>query len=95
MNQLSFLDIDRSKPTGRTLRDKGEWQALRHANKMQKEWQQHALDFLRVYAQKHDQFACEEVRDRARGFVPTPPSLRAWGSIFVIAEVMEYLHIKA
>jgi hypothetical protein len=83
LNQLSFLDIQKPKPTGEVLRDKGIKKALDHAEEIHDQWQVKALDFLYLYALKHDRFSGEMVRIESKGIVPDPPSLRTWGSILL------------
>jgi hypothetical protein len=83
MNQLSFLDVQKPKPTGEILRDKGIARAVKHADKVNDGWQKKALDYLYLYIVSHDRFSGEMVRQEAKGIVPEPPSLRAWGAILL------------
>jgi Holliday junction resolvasome RuvABC ATP-dependent DNA helicase subunit len=83
LNQLSFLDIEKPKLSGRILRDRGMKRAIEHTEQIHRSWQKVALDFLFVYAQGHNQFSAEKVREMAQGFVPTPISLRCWGAVFI------------
>jgi hypothetical protein len=84
LNQLSFLNIEKSKPNGQILRDKGIKKAVSHAQDVcGDDWQKKALDFLYFYVLNHQTFSGEMVRLEAKGFVPEPPSLRAWGAIIV------------
>jgi len=83
MNQLSFLDIEKPKPSGELLRDKGIHRAVQHAEEIHNDWQRTALDFLYIYARNHDRFSGEMVRMEAKGIVPEPPSLRAWGAVLL------------
>jgi hypothetical protein len=83
MNQLSFLDIPKPKPSGEILRDKGIARAVKHAEDTNHEWSKKALDFLYLYARTHNRFSGEMVRQEAGKMVPTPPSLRAWGSVLL------------
>jgi hypothetical protein len=83
MNQLSFQYIEKSRLTGEILRDKGIKKALDHAEEIHDQWQARALDFLYLYALKHDRFSGEMVRFEAKGIVPDPPSLRAWGAVLL------------
>ena len=84
MNQLSFLDVEKPKPTGEILRDRGIQKALDHAEEVNAHrWQAKALDFLYLYALNHDHFSGEMVRMEAKGIVPDAPSARAWGAILL------------
>jgi hypothetical protein len=83
MTQLSFFDIQKQKPTGMDLRNRGIKRAVEHAEDIHDEWQAKALDFLYIYAKKHDKFSGEMVRQEAKGVVSDPPSLRAWGAILL------------
>jgi hypothetical protein len=81
--QLSFFDVQKAKPTGEILRDKGIAKAVNHADEVHEDWQKKALDFLYLYARAHDRFSGEMVRQEAKGIVPDPPSLRAWGAVLL------------
>jgi len=83
MNQLSFLDIEKPKPTGAVLRDKGLKRAVQHAEEVHDGWQATALDWLYLYVKRHHRFSAEMVRMDAKGIVPDPPSLRAWGAVLL------------
>ncbi len=84
MNQLSFLDIQKPKPTGTILRDKGIQKAVQHAEEFYNDWQKMALDFFYIYAMNHRKFSGVMVRFEAKGIVTDPPCLRAWGGIIMI-----------
>jgi len=84
MNQLSFLDIEKTKPNGADLRNRGMKRALQHAEELEEGWNVKALDFLYVYAKKNPgRFSGEMVRLEAKGIVPDPPSLRTWGAVLL------------
>ncbi len=95
MTQLSFFDISKSKSIdadlracppedeGSRRRDKGILKAAQHAEEIYDQWQMKALAFLETYAMNHHRFSGEMVRLEARGIVPEPPSLRAWGGILM------------
>lgn len=76
--QLSLLD-----DSGRARRDLGISRALQHAEKVEPGWQDRALAFLLDYAETHETFSGESVRQASRGIVPEPPHLRAWGSVIM------------
>jgi len=38
------------------------------------------------YALNNEEFMAEDVRAASRGFIPDPPSNRAWGGVFVSAK---------
>jgi len=81
--QLSFFEIQKPKPSGEVLRDKGIARAVKHAEEIHDDWQKKALDFLYLYARTHDRFSGEMVRQEAKGIVSDPPSLRAWGAVML------------
>ncbi len=64
-------------------RDKGIKQAATHAEDVHDGWQTIAMGFMERYAMTHHLFSGEMVRLESKNIVPTPPSLRAWGSILV------------
>ena len=76
--QLSIFD-------GRDLRDASIRIAEDHANEVKPRWSDTAYEFLLSYIKTKDQFMAEDVRKASYGIVPTPPSNRAWGAIFVRA----------
>jgi hypothetical protein len=60
--------------------------AQQHAEEVEEGWNIKALDFLYLYAKRYPgKFSGEMVRLEARGIVPDPPSLRAWGGILANA----------
>jgi len=76
----------RTMPTeGQIARDKGIAQSLDSANGAVKNWSDIAYGFLLGYADSHKVFMIEELRNASVGFVPEPPSKRAWGGIAVRA----------
>ena len=83
MTQLSFFDVQKTKPSGEMLRDKGVRRAAEHAEEIHDDWQKKALDFLYIYARSHGRFSGEMVRQEGRGIIPEPPSLRAWGAVIL------------
>jgi hypothetical protein len=77
-----------NKPTpteGQIARDNGIQKSLDSANSVVKNWSDIAYGFLLGYADSHKEFMIEEVRNASVGFVPEPPSKRAWGGIAVRA----------
>ena len=71
----------------RRLRDMKITQALDHAERESVRWGDMALDYLKRYAETNDVFPGWFVTRAAdlTGAVPTPPTLKAWGSIFTKA----------
>ena len=69
---------------GRKLRDEGIERAEEHANKNYT-WSDFAFSFLEGYICFHKRFMAEDVRVASSGIVPSPPSKRAWGAVFVKA----------
>ena len=70
---------------GCELRDKRIARAAQHAEDIEPDWQEKALNFLRTFAQKQCSFSGEIVREASQGCVPEPPHLRAWGAIMLTA----------
>jgi hypothetical protein len=73
------------------LRDRGIQQAVEHAEEITPNWKELALSFLETYAHSHFNFAGEDIRAAAEGIVPTPPSLRAWGSVIKTAAMRGWI----
>lgn len=74
----------------RAARDAGIKQAADHAEEVRPDWSALADEALRIFvAGKRGTgvtFTSEDVRSSvAAAFVPHPPHLRAWGSVFVRA----------
>jgi len=67
--------------TGEQLKIEGIQTALNSANEKAENWSQLAYDFALGYISKVPVFMVEEMRKEAEGFVPVPPSKRAWGAI--------------
>lgn len=67
---------------GPVLRDRGIQQATDHAGR---QWSDQAYDFLLKFLKTNTTFMAEDVRTASIGFVPEPPSKRAWGGIIVRA----------
>jgi hypothetical protein len=68
---------------GNELRDLGINQSLENAGE---KWGAIAYSFLLKYTKENKTFMAEDVRVASEGFVPEPPSKRAWGAIFVMAK---------
>ena len=71
----------------RAARDAGIRQAAEHAEEVNPDWNELADEALRVFAASKrasgEAFTSEDVRKSiAAAFVPQPPHLRAWGSVF-------------
>ena len=71
----------------RAARDAGIQQAAEHAEEVHPDWNALADEALRVFAAgkraSGEAFTSEDVRSSiAAAFVPHPPHLRAWGSVF-------------
>lgn len=70
-----------------SLRDDGMDRAAAHADAVHGGWSNFAYDILLRYAEKHEVFMAEDVREFARvvdGF-EDPPDGRAWGSVVMRA----------
>lgn len=70
---------------GQIARDNGIQQSLDSANSKVKNWSDIAYGFLLGYANSHSEFMIEDIRNASVGFVPEPPSKRAWGGVTVKA----------
>jgi hypothetical protein len=73
------------KTPGQLARDLGIQQSIDSANSVVKNWSDVAYGFLLGYADSHKEFMIEDMRIASNGFVPEPPSKRAWGGIAVRA----------
>jgi hypothetical protein len=69
--------------TGKQTRDIGIKQAEDHANQVHDKWSDQAYKFALDYLKFHPAMMGEDIRKVSEGFIPHPPSLRAWGSIIV------------
>lgn len=69
------------KFSGEQLRDSGMQLAIESAEKKNENWAELAYNFLLNYSKRHKEFMIEDVRNASKGFVPFPPSNRAWGGI--------------
>ena len=67
--------------TGAELKEIGIQQALDFADEKVPKWSETAYNFALGYISKVPVFMVEEMRQEAEGFVPDPPSKRAWGGI--------------
>ena len=77
-----YIDPDKQ---AKIARDNGIQQSLDSANSVIKNWSDIAYGFLLGYADSHKEFMIEDIRNASGGFVPEPPSKRAWGGIAVRA----------
>ena len=77
MNQPAF-DFE----AARKARDAGIRRAVDHAEDVTPKWADRAYDFLQGYLRTNERLTSEDVREAAKGLVPEPPSLRAWGGVF-------------
>ena len=106
-DQLKLFDIENpgpagrpQMPDGRDLRDKGIKKAVEHAEDVSDGWSVQAIAFLEEYIRDHRQFSGEQVREEARGRIPEPPSLRAWGGVLLAGskrgwiKQVGYIHVE-
>jgi len=88
MNQLCLFKTDAPKPTppnratGAMLAEQGAAAAAEHADAESPNWQDDALEMVRVFFAQFNEGMVEDVRAFAesRGFTQ-PPSKRAWGAV--------------
>lgn len=60
----------------------GMQRAVEHADRVEPEWSELALDFLGRFARQHPYpFLIEQVIAESIGDVPQPPTTKAWGAI--------------
>lgn len=83
MEQLNIFE----DPTGEELRDIGINKAVQHADEESDNWSKEAYRYLTIFTMHHEgEFMTENFREYCEKFkLPTPPSLRAYGSIMVKA----------
>ena len=81
MNDQIDIDFD----AARAARDAGIAMAIDHADAVEPRWSDYAFAFLTDYALTHETFTSEDVREASAGVVTEPPSLRAWGGVFMRA----------
>jgi len=74
-------ELDFKSETAQDLRDKGIQQALDHADHVNEKWSERAYEFAKDYLKFHQVFMAEELRKSSEGFIPDPPSKRAYGGI--------------
>ena len=67
--------------TGPQLRDIGIRQSEFNANQKYENWSDQAYDFAVHFCKYHRMMMMEDIRTAAKGKVPDPPHLRAWGAI--------------
>lgn len=77
--------IDYAYSESQIARDIGIQKSIDSANNSTKNWSDIAYGFLLGYARSHKEFMIEDLRASSIGFVPEPPSNRAWGGIAVRA----------
>ena len=77
----------------RRVRDQKMQQVLDHAEREQPKWGDLALAYLKRYAETHDRFAGWHVTHAAEltRSVPTPPTLKSWGSLFTKAQRLGWI----
>ena len=71
--------------SGEHLRDTGIKISMDNADRKIEAWTDQAYNFLLKYTKTNNEFMAEDVRNASHGIIPTPPSNRAWGGIFVRA----------
>ena len=70
--------------SGTQLRDEAIKRAVDHADEVHENWSEDAYTFLKAFVMCHnDEFMGEDVRAASVGFIPDPPSQRAWGAVMV------------
>ncbi len=74
------------KTQGEILRDSGIKKSLDNADNTIENWSSKAYEFFIEYIKDKRFFMTEDVRIASEGFLETPPSKRAWGSVAVRAK---------
>lgn len=88
MTQLNLFDGEHNKRAGMQ-------RGLDHANAVDENWGNKALQFTRLYLNNlkpDDKFMCEDVRVASAGVVPEPPDKRVWGPIMSRAAKCGLIH---
>lgn len=77
------------RKTARQARDEGVNLARIGAGET---WIEKAVNWVKVYAEKHDEFMCEAARAHAESFgFAEPPTKRAWGPVMQLAADAGYV----
>jgi hypothetical protein len=66
-------------------KEQGMQLALDHADRVHENWSEEAFKFLKTFLLHNSDFMTEDVREAAKGIVPEPPSLKAWGGVITRA----------
>lgn len=76
----TLLDQGAARAEAEQRRDEGIENASSHAHALSSTWNGNALKAVELYAQSHEFFLCEQVRE----FCPVPFGVteRAWGGVF-------------
>jgi hypothetical protein len=88
------VKLRRAPKTAREARDEGMDKALDYARAKDPAWMAKAVEWVRVYAEKHDQFMCENVRTYALSFgfeEPAGSDKRVWGNVMPAAARRGYI----
>lgn len=75
---------------GFELAQRGAERAADHADRLHDGWSELALAAFKAYAERHEEFATEDVI-AASLEVPHPPDPRAWGQITMAAKRLQFI----
>lgn len=70
---------------GEKLKESGAAAALRNADVSHMEWSDYALALLENFARGRETFSSDDFRKQVAGVLPDPPSLNAFGGLFISA----------
>jgi hypothetical protein len=70
--------------------ERGHQMASLAADRAGEDWKAIALEAFRLHAKKHQKFTTEEVR-AAFPDLPSPPDMRAWGQVALLARREGYV----
>ena len=71
--------------SGEQLKEQGAAAAVVHADGVHLEWSDYAISLLEEFARGRETFSSDDFRQQVAGVLPDPPSLNAFGGLFISA----------